>query len=87
MVKVRIEKGRKGPNDRIVKIWANGEILTFHDLLQILKVVFENENFLYPIDKGFQGKTMLLKAIIDVYSGVPLTTVLTTYKLKPNRRG
>jgi len=85
MVKFEVVKGQKGPNDKIVKVWAYGEVFTFEDILRLLKVIFESEDSVYPISEGYQGKAMLLKAIIDVYSGIPLKRVLESYKL--NRKG
>ncbi|MEM2995449.1 MAG: hypothetical protein QXI91_05500 [Candidatus Bathyarchaeia archaeon] len=85
MVKFEIVKGQKGPNDKVVKVWAYGEIFTFEDILRLLKIVFESEDSVYPISEGYQGKAMLLKAIIDVYSGLPIERVLEFYKL--NRKG
>jgi len=85
MVKFEIVKGQKGPNDKLVKIWAYGEVFTFEDILRLLSVLFEAEDSIYPISQGFQGKAMLLKSIIDVYTGLPLERVLESYKL--NRKG
>jgi len=86
MVKFEIVKGQKGPNDKLVKVWAYGEVFTFEDILRLLKVIFDSEDSVYPIKEGFQGKAMLLKAIIDVYSGIPLERVLKFYKLKRKGR-
>ena len=77
-----VQKGRKGPNDKLVLVYAYGEPFSFADLLFILNAYFESEDSYYPINKGFQGKAMLLKAIIDVYTGIPLERVLKFYKLK-----
>lgn len=85
MVKFEIVRGQKGPNDKLVKVWAYGEVFTFEDVLRLLKVLFESEDFVYPISEGYQGKAMLLKAIIEVYSGLPIEKVLESYKL--NRKG
>jgi len=85
MVKFEIVKGQKGPNDKLVKVWAYGEVFTFEDILRFLKIIFESEDSIYPISEGYQGKAMLLKAIIDVYSGLPIERVLESYKL--NRKG
>jgi hypothetical protein len=85
MVKFEIVKGQKGPNDKLVKVWAYGEVFTFEDILRFLKIIFESEDSVYPISEGYQGKAMLLKAIIDVYSGLPIERVLEFYKL--NRKG
>ena len=79
MVKFEVVKGRKGPNDKVVKVWAYGEVFTFEDILRFLKILFESEDSVYPISEGYQGKAMLLKAIIDVYSGLPIERVLESY--------
>jgi len=81
MVKFEVVKGRKGPNDKVVKVWAYGEVFTFEDILRFLKILFESEDSVYPISEGYQGKAMLLKAIIDVYSGLPIERVLESYRL------
>ena len=85
MVKLEIVKGQKGPNDKLVRVWAYGEVFSFEDILRLLKILFESEDSVYPISQGYQGKAMLLKAIIDVYSGLPIERVLEYYKL--NRKG
>jgi len=81
MVKFEVVKGRKGPHDKLVKVWAYGEVLSFSDLLFLLKHYFESEDSYYPISRGFKGRAMLLLAIIEVYTGIPLSRVLKTYKL------
>jgi len=85
MVKLEIVRGQKGPYDKLVKVWAYGEVFTFEDILRLLKIIFESEDSCYPISEGYQGKAMLLKAIIDVYSGIPLERVLEFYKLNRKR--
>jgi hypothetical protein len=84
-MKFEVVQGRKGPNDKVVKIWSYGEVFTFEDILRFLKILFESEDSVYPISEGYQGKAMLLKAIIDVYSGLPIERVLEYYRL--NRKG
>ena len=81
-MKIKIEKGNKSSQDKIIRIWANGEIITIKDILRILDIIFKSEDSNYPISKGFEGKAYFLKAIIDVYSGIPLKHVLRRYKLK-----
>jgi len=85
MVKFEVVKGRKGENDKVVKVWSYGEVFTFEDILRLLKTMFESEDSVYPINEGYQGKAMLLKAIIDVYTGLPIERVLESYRL--NRKG
>ncbi|MEM2514560.1 MAG: hypothetical protein QXU81_09665 [Candidatus Bathyarchaeia archaeon] len=85
MVKFEVIKGRKGPNDRLVKVWAYGEIFSIEALLRLLQIFFEGEDFAYPIEKGKQGRAMLLKAIIDVALGIPIERVLKAYRLNRKR--
>jgi hypothetical protein len=85
MVKFEVVRGQKGPYDKVVKVWSYGEVFTFEDILRLLKILFEGEDSVYPISAGYQGKAMLLKAIIDVYSGLPIERVLEAYHL--NRKG
>lgn len=81
MVYFELVKGKKSGNDRLVKVYSYGEVFTVEDLLRLLQVFFESEDSNYPINEGKQGRAMLLKAIIDVYSGIPLERVLRAYKL------
>ena len=81
-MKFEVVPGRKGPNDKLVKIYADGEVLRFSDLLFLLKNYFESEDDYYPPNKGFKGRAMLMNAIVDVFSGISLTRVLKEYKLE-----
>lgn len=81
-MKFEVVRGRKGEGDKVVKVWSYGEVFTVEALLKLLKVFFESEDAVYPINEGYQGKAMLLKAIIDVYSGLPLSRVLKAYRLE-----
>lgn len=80
MVKLEIVPGRKGPNDKLVLVTAYGEPLSFSDLLFILKHYFESEESYYPKPKS-QGSCYLMKAILEVYSGLPYNDVLKRYQL------
>ncbi|MEM2263536.1 MAG: hypothetical protein QW160_04880 [Candidatus Bathyarchaeia archaeon] len=82
MVYFELVKGRKSGNDKLVKVYSYGEVFTVEDLLRLLQVFFESEDSNYPISQGKEGRAMLLKAIIDVYSGIPLEKVLQKYRLK-----
>mgnify|MGYP001038561259 CR=1 FL=1 len=82
MVLLEIVKGRKGPHDKLVRVYAYGEPLSFSEILAILKNYFESEDSYYPVNEGFQGKCMLMKAILEVYSGLPLEDVLRNYGLE-----
>jgi hypothetical protein len=85
MVHFEIVDGRKAPGDKLVRVWSNGEVWTLRELLQLLNLYFESEDACYPIERGYQGRSMLLKAIIDVYTGIPIEKVLEAYRL--GRRG
>jgi hypothetical protein len=80
MVKLEIIRGRKGPTDELILVYANGEPLSFSDVLTILDKYFHSEESYYPKPR-YEGATMLLKAIIEVYSGIPLQAVLLKYGL------
>jgi hypothetical protein len=86
-MKLEVVQGKKGPKDKVVLITANREALKVKDLLFILQQWFESEDACYPISRGYEGKAMLLKAIIDVYSGHKIETVLKRYFLKPSANG
>ena len=81
MVRFVLVKGRKGPNDRLVKLYSNGEVLSFSDILFILDTYFRAEASYYPKEKGFQGSDMLLKAIQAIHSGVSVEEVCALYNL------
>jgi len=86
MVHFEIVNGRKAPGDKLVRVWSNGEFWSYRELLELLSLYFKSEDACYPINRGFQGRSMLLKAIIDVYSGIPIERVLENYKLNCRRR-
>ena len=86
-MRLEVVQGKKGPNDKVVLITANREALKVKDLLFILQQWFESEEACYPTSEGYEGKAMLLKAIIDIYSGREIKTVLKRYFLKPSRDG
>ncbi|MGP3705273.1 MAG: hypothetical protein ACKD6O_08310 [Candidatus Bathyarchaeota archaeon] len=81
MVKFEVVEGKKGKHDRLVKIWAYGEPFSIQDLLTLLDILFKSEDSCYPISEGKQGRAMLLKAIVDVACGIPLSRVLEAYGL------
>jgi len=80
MVKLELVKGRKGPNDKLILVTAYGEPLSFSDLLFILKHYFESEESYYPKPEN-QGSCYLMKAILEIYSGLPFNDVLKRYQL------
>jgi len=83
---IKVEKGRKSENDLIIRIWAKGEIITLKDILRIIDIIFKSEDSNYPISKGFEGRAKFMKAIIDVYSGIPLEYVSEKYGLKRTQK-
>jgi len=85
MVQFVLENGKKGPSDTLVKVISYGEVLSFSEILFLLKHYFESEDSYYPISKGFRGKAMLLSAIFEVACGRDLDLVLKDYKL--DRKG
>lgn len=82
MVRFQVVPGRKSPDDKLVRVWSYGEVFSLKDVLRLLQVLFESEDSCYPISEGYQGRAMLLKAIIDVALGIPLERVLNAYKLQ-----
>jgi len=85
-MKFRVLRGRKAANDYTVYVKTDGwELLSFEDLLRLLKAIFENEDRIYPTSLGFKGRKMLFEAIKEVYEGKPVTHVLGQYKLKPRK--
>jgi len=86
-MKLEVVQGRKGPHDKVVLITANREPLKIEHLLWILQQWFESEEACYPITEGYDGKAMLMKAVIDIFSGHKIETVLKRYFLKPSSNG
>jgi len=86
-MKLEVVQGRKGPHDKVVLITANREPLKIEHLLWILQQWFESEDACYPITEGYDGRCLLMKAVIDIYSGHKIETVLKRYFLKPSRNG
>lgn len=82
MVEFELVPGRKGPNDVLVKVYAEGEVLSFSELLFILGHYFRSERDYYPPEKGYLGDLMLFNAIRDIQRGKPLQLTCDTYKLK-----
>lgn len=80
MVKLELVKGRKGPNDKLVLVYAYGEPLSFSDILFILRHYFQSEESYYPRPKN-QGSCYLMKAILEEYSGLPHEEILKRYQL------
>jgi len=81
MVKFILRGGRKSERDTMVFLVAKDEVLTFHELLFILKHYFDSEHDYYPVSDGFLGKAMLVAAINGVALDVPIPTVLKRFNL------
>ena len=81
MVRFILRGGRKSDRDTMVFLVAKDEVLTFHELLFILKHYFNSEHDYYPVSDGFLGKAMLVAAINSVALDVPIPTVLKRFKL------
>lgn len=79
-MRIVIEKGIKAEKDRVIRLTSYNEKVTLEEILQILDVIFKAENECYPKPK-YQGSCMLMKAILEVYSGIPLEKVLANYGL------
>lgn len=86
MVKLTLIDGKKGEGDILVLIEANNEPFGLHELLFILKCIFDSEDSYYPISNGFRGKAMLASAIVELICGVPLEDVLKRYGLSSSFR-
>jgi hypothetical protein len=82
MVQMQMQQGNKSSKDKIIRIWADGEIITLEDILTMLDVIFKSEDSNYPIEVGFEGRAYFLKAIVDLACGIPLERVLKAYRLK-----
>ena len=82
MVSFRLEQGTKGNADRRVIVVNTGreEWWTFTDLLRFIDLFMQNEDRIYPPPR-FKGRKMLLNAIEDIYSKVPMETIKKRYKL------
>lgn len=68
MVEFELVPGKKGPLDAVVKVYSDGEVLSFSELLYILSMYFRSEDSYYPKPR-FLGSDMLLHAIEDVHAG------------------
>jgi Mor family transcriptional regulator len=80
MVKLEVVPGRKGPNDKLVLVYAYGEPLSFSDILFILRHYFQSEESYYPKPQN-QGSCYLMKAILEEFSGLPHEEILKRYQL------
>lgn len=85
MVRFILVQGRKGENDVLVEVYAQGEVLSFSEVLFLLDKYFQSEEDYYPKPK-YEGSTMLMKAVLEIYSGIPFETVLEKYGLSRKTR-
>lgn len=81
MVRFILRSGRKSDRDTMVFLEARDEVLTFQEVLFILKHYFESEQDYYPVSSGYVGKAMLEAAILYVGEGMPLDQVCRIFKL------
>ena len=77
----RTVDGYKGIDDRILQLhtynhWCN---ITFKDILKILAHLFENEDKVYPVHEGRQGRHYLFDAITKLYNGDTVEHILNEY--------
>jgi len=50
--------------DKILKVKTDGwEVITFDEILHIVRHIFENEERIYPKSHGFMGSDMFFKKI------------------------
>jgi hypothetical protein len=82
MVRFELVPGRKGPHDVLVKVTCYQEVLSFAEVLFLLDKYFRSEEDYYPKARGYEGALMLLKAILEIYSGIPFEVVLKKYGLE-----
>lgn len=83
MLTIRTEKGKKIRYGEDIKIFitANDEAITFDVIFDILKLLFENEDRIYPPQLGFKGRRMLVNAILDLADGMSKDKLREKYKL------
>lgn len=78
---ISTDKGTKGPEDIIIKY--NELPITFKEIGQILLMLWENEDKLYPPSDGFQGAKMSLNFINELFDTRTMTDdLLKRYFLK-----
>lgn len=81
MVRFELVPGRKGPHDVLVRVTCYQEVLSFSEILFLLDKYFRSEEGYYPKPK-YEGSTMLMKAVLEIYSGIPFEVVLRKYRLE-----
>jgi hypothetical protein len=79
MASVTLLKGSKGPGDYV--LLYNGYKWTYEDLLRLILFSFNNEDRIYPREKGFKGASMLHSAICELYRTRDLKHVLRKFQL------
>ena len=79
---LKLVKGKKGEEDWMPFIKTDGwHAISFMELLELLKLFFENEERLYPQEQGFKGKEMLFEAIKMVKEGEAPYKVCKNFKI------
>jgi Predicted sugar phosphatases of the HAD superfamily len=79
MAEVTLLKGDKGPGDYV--LLYQGYKWTYEDLFRLLLFAFNNEDRIYPRERGFRGATMLHDAICELFRTRDLTHVLRKFQL------
>jgi len=50
---------------------------------QLIKELFDKEEYKYPQAKGYNGKKLLFDALVELYEGKSITQICVDYKLPP----
>lgn len=78
---ISTDQGKKSPDDIIIKY--NELPISFREVGQILLLLWENEDRLYPPEKGYRGAKMSLDFINELFQTRELTDdLLRKYHLK-----
>ena len=81
-MRISTKQGRRSEKDRITVVETNGEeVVSFRAILRILELVFQNEDRIYPRNKGHKGRWMLYDAISEVANGKSAEEVANRYLL------
>lgn len=82
VARFRLVNGKKSKNDTLVQVYAEGEVLTFQEILFVLQHYFDSEHEYYPVEEGHLGKGMLLSAVCCLACGVPMGNILRRFNLE-----
>lgn len=63
------------------------EVVSFDQLLTLIKLFFESEDLRYPKEKGLKGRTMLLEAIQCLHDGCSIDKILNSFGVKKEHGG